>query len=177
MLLLFSVLACCSYSQFLHTALILNSCMLLLFSIPAALVRQLFYSILLNFCSSCYKFCCSCFVNPDVIFFKNPAALILWKNLAALVTNATCPLLKFCALILNSCCSYSALLFSISVLLFLTSWLWPRVWARALREPLFLGSLKYKTGRCAYPTPPISVSLILSAIITIYRENPAKNPS
>ncbi len=80
MLLLSSVLACCSYSQF---------CMLLLFSIPAALVVNyfsLYYSISAPLV---LKFCGSCFVNPDVIIFKNPAALILWQNPAALVTNAT----------------------------------------------------------------------------------------
>jgi hypothetical protein len=145
MLLLFSILACCSYSQFLHAALIHNSCMLLLFSIPACCSYSQFLHAAFILNSACWsysqlllllyvnsftqynsisaplvlKFCCSCFVNPDFIIFKNPAALILLKKPAALVTNATCPLLKFWALILNSYCSYSALFLSISVLLFL----------------------------------------------------------
>jgi hypothetical protein len=52
----------------------------------------------------------------------------------------------------------------------------PRVRARALRAPLFLGLLKRKMERCAPPTPPIAASLILPAILIIYGENPAKNP-
>jgi hypothetical protein len=65
MLLLFSILACCSCSQFLHAALILHTCMLLLFSIPAccsysqflhaALIRNscIHAALILNSCCSC----------------------------------------------------------------------------------------------------------------------------
>ncbi len=38
-------------------------------------------------------------------------------------------------------------------LLFITSWFWPRVRARALRAPVFLSSLPRQTGRCAPPLP------------------------
>jgi hypothetical protein len=34
-----------------------------------------------------------------------------------------------------------------------TSGVWPRVRARALRAPVFLGSLPRQTGRCAPPLP------------------------
>jgi hypothetical protein len=34
----------------------------------------------------------------------------------------------------------------------LTSGFWPRVRARALRAPVFLGALARQTGRCAPPT-------------------------
>jgi hypothetical protein len=86
MLLLFSIPACCSYSQFLHAALILNSCMLLLFSVPACCSYSQFLLLLFvnyflyNYSISAplvIKFCCSFFVNPDVIINKNPTALIL----------------------------------------------------------------------------------------------------
>jgi hypothetical protein len=46
---------------------------------------------------------------------------------------------------------------------------------RALRAPVFLGSLARYTGRCAPPTQPITTLLILLAKLMIYRENPAKN--
>ncbi len=52
-----------------------------------------------------------------------------------------------------------------------TSGFWPRVRARALRAPVFLGSLPRQTGRCA-PPPPIAASLLLiqpPKIFTIYR--------
>jgi hypothetical protein len=44
-----------------------------------------------------------------------------------------------------------------------TSGFWPRVRARALRAPVFLGSLPRQTGRCAptHPPPPIAASLFL----------------
>ncbi len=41
-----------------------------------------------------------------------------------------------------------------------TSGFWPRVRARALRAPVFLGSLPRQTGRCAPPSPPIAASLL-----------------
>ncbi len=41
-----------------------------------------------------------------------------------------------------------------------TSGFWPRVRARALRAPVFLGLLTCQTGRCA-PPPPIAASLLL----------------
>ncbi len=39
---------------------------------------------------------------------------------------------------------------------------------RALRAPVFLGSLTRKTERCAPPAPHIAASLILPAILMIY---------
>jgi hypothetical protein len=39
-----------------------------------------------------------------------------------------------------------------------TSGFWPRMRARALRAPVFLGSFTHQTGRCA-PPPPIAASL------------------
>jgi hypothetical protein len=56
--------------------------------------------------------------------------------------------------------------------LYCTSGFWPRVRARALRAPVFLGSLPRQTGRCAPPPPPIAASLLLirpPIIFTIYR--------
>jgi hypothetical protein len=56
----------------------------------------------------------------------------------------------------------------------------PRVGARALRAPVFLGSLTRKTGRCAAPAPPMAASLILSAKLMILERKPrekTKNPS
>jgi hypothetical protein len=44
--------------------------------------------------------------------------------------------------------------------IFPTSGFWPRVRARALRAPVFLGSLTCQTVRCA-PPPPIAASLLL----------------
>ncbi len=52
-----------------------------------------------------------------------------------------------------------------------TSGSWPRVRARALHAPVFLGSLLLQTGRCA-PSTPIAASLLLirpPKILTIYR--------
>ncbi len=46
-------------------------------------------------------------------------------------------------------------------LLYDTSGFWPRVRARALRAPVFLGSLPSQTGRCAPPPPPLVYSLLL----------------
>ncbi len=46
---------------------------------------------------------------------------------------------------------YSILLIEISGLICNTSGFWPRVRARALRAPVFLGSLPRPTGRCAPP--------------------------
>jgi hypothetical protein len=40
-----------------------------------------------------------------------------------------------------------------SMVFFKTSGFWPRVRARAVRAPVFLGSLKCQTGRCAPPRP------------------------
>ncbi len=45
-----------------------------------------------------------------------------------------------------------------------------RACARALREPVFLGSLTSKRGRCAPTAPPIGASLILLAKLMIYRK-------
>ncbi len=59
-------------------------------------------------------------------------------------------------------------------------WFLPRVRARALRAPVFLGSLMRKTGRCAAPAPPMAASLILSAKLMILERKPRekwKNPS
>ena len=44
--------------------------------------------------------------------------------------------------------------------LYTTSGFWPRVRARALRAPVFLGPLVRQTGRCAPPPPPIAASLL-----------------
>jgi hypothetical protein len=46
--------------------------------------------------------------------------------------------------VLNICTVYSLL-----TLVFTTSRFWPRVRARALRAPVFLGALPRQTGRCA----------------------------
>ncbi len=41
-----------------------------------------------------------------------------------------------------------------------TSGFWPRVRARALRAPVFLGSLPHQTGRCAPPSRPSQLRYI-----------------
>jgi hypothetical protein len=43
---------------------------------------------------------------------------------------------------------------STRIIIFHTSGFWPRVRARALRAPVFLGSLTCQTGRCAPPPRP-----------------------
>ncbi len=185
MLLLFSILACCSYSQFLHAALILSSCMLHLFSIlaccpysqilPADLILNSCLLILFSIPACCsyfqlllllfvnsfalyfsisaplvLKFCCSCFVNPDVINFKNRAALILWKNPAALVTKATALFYNSEILFLILAGLFLRLLLSISVLLFLTSWLCLECVRPCTALNCLLGSLTRKMGRCTF---------------------------
>jgi hypothetical protein len=55
--------------------------------------------------------------------------------------------------------------------LLLTSGFWPRVRARALCAPVFLGLLPRLTGRCT-PLPPIAASLIL-----IYPQNFPSGPN
>ena len=49
--------------------------------------------------------------------------------------------------------------------IFRTSGFWPRVRARALRTPVFLGSLTCKTGRCAPPPRPSHLRSLVSLII------------
>ncbi len=44
-------------------------------------------------------------------------------------------------------------------MVFYTSGFWPRVRARALRAPVFLGALPRPTGHCE-PPPPIAASLL-----------------
>ncbi len=59
-----------------------------------------------------------------ILFFKITTTQILWKFISA------------------HSCYYRK-----------TSGFWPRVRARALRAPVFLGSLLRPTGRCAHPRP------------------------
>jgi hypothetical protein len=69
---------------------------------------------------------------------------------------------EYCICIL---CMYSRFAFNCSLLYthkyLVTSRFWPRVRARALRAPVFLGSLPRPTGRCAPPPRPSQLRCFL----------------